>query len=191
MKRTAALLVPAVLAVLTVIPATEARAQSPTQWTINSELAARFVAGKAALARSLTGRSYAWVGEPALLFVSISREIVDFGSDDGWVMYSCSADGPGDIDTDFWAARLELMLLDESGRMIYNSEHDDDPSAGGLCAFGRLDTWLEDELVNISFIEFPQELEPYTAVIYVSPEERSKVIILTSAYSPVYRPIEE
>lgn len=180
------------LAALLLAPA--ASAQPPSQWLVTNELADRMVAGKQ---RALTeaARSPWWIGDPAPLFVSISREIYDVGGetgDESWLMFSCSADSPGDSNTGFWAARLELLLFDASGRLIYASENDEDnASAGGLCAFGSLETWLDDELITMSFIEFPRELEPFSATIYVSSEEQSEVRLLTNASSTVYRPVEE
>ena len=178
-----------VTAILFSVPAA---GQPPAQWSITDDLAARMVAGKLAAAAEMA-RSPWWIGDPAPLFVSISREIYDVDGetgDESWLMFSCSADSPKDIGTGFWAARLEVLLFDASGRLIYASENDEDASAGGLCAFGSLETWLDDKLISMSFIEFPRELEPFTATIYVSSDERSEVRLLTDASSTVYRPIE-
>ena len=81
-------------------------------------------------------------------------------------------------------------MFDASGRLVYASENDDAGSAGGLCAFGDLETWLDDELITMSFIEFPREVEPYRAVIYIASDELSEVRLLTDASSTVYRPVE-
>ena len=180
----------AVAAVLFSVPAA---GQPPSQWAIADDLVERMVAGKQAAAAEMAASPW-WIGDPAPLFVSISREIYDVGGETGeesWLMFSCSADSPKDIGTGFWAARLEVLLFDASGKLIYASENDEDASAGGLCAFGSLETWLDDKLISMSFIEFPRELEPFTATIYISSEEQSAVRLLTDASATVYRPIDQ
>ena len=142
-------------------------------------------------------RQVYWTGETAPIFLSIAREIVDPGTvDEGysWLYYACSADGPMDIGVDDWYLKLELILFNEAGQAIYVSETDDatyasgTPRAGGICAFDGVDTWLEEDLIGHSFIEFPEELVPASAVVYVSPDETSKVEILTNTYTSVHRP---
>ena len=133
-----------------------------------------------------------WIGDTAPIFLSIAREIQDPGAVDAgydWIYYTCSADGPKDIQTGNWFLSLDLILLDTSGRIIYLSEGDEDQEyPGGLCHFDSTDTWLEDTLVDRGFIAFPEGLEPASALIYVPNDERDAVEIVGDTYTSVYRP---
>ena len=133
-----------------------------------------------------------WIGDTAPVFISIAREIQDPGAVDAgydWIYFSCSADGPEDIQTGDWFLSLDIILLDKSGRIIYLSETDDELDyPGGLCYFEDLDTWLEDDLISHSFIEFPEELEPASVLVYVPSGERDDVEIVSDMYTSVHRP---
>ena len=133
-----------------------------------------------------------WTGETAPVFISISREIQDPGAVDAgydWIFYTCSADGPEDVRRGNWFLSLDLILLDASGQIIYLSEGDEDLEfPGGLCYFDSTDTWLEDTLVDRGFIEFPEGLEPASALIYVPSDERDEVELVSDTYTSVHRP---
>ena len=143
-------------------------------------------------------RQVYWIGETAPIFLSIAREIQDPGTvDEGysWLRYACSADSPEDISVGAWYLRLELILFDESGKAIYASENDDSTyegsslsRAGGICGFSLVQTAIRDDVIDHGFIEFPETLNPASAVIYVSPDETSDVEILTNTYTSVHRP---
>lgn len=143
------------------------------------------------------GRSVFWTGDTAPIFVSVAREIYDpsINDDESWVFFACSADGPKDIQVEDWFLRLEMILFNAAGQAIYVSEADDSTlpgttirSAGALCSFDGFETWTADDLIDHGYIEFPRALEPAAAVVYVSPEETSKVEILTDTYTAVHRP---
>ena len=134
-----------------------------------------------------------WIGDTAPVFISIAREIQDPGAvDEGydWIYFSCSADGPKNIRTGDWFLSLDIILLDKSGRIIYLSETDEDLDyPGGLCYFEDIDTWLEDNLISHSFIEFPEELEPASVLVYVPSSEEDDVEIVSDTYTSLHRPV--
>lgn len=143
-------------------------------------------------------RQVYWTGETAPIYLSVASEIQDPATVDAgwdWIRYSCSADGPKNIRIDDWYLKLEFILFDVVGQVIYVSAQDDSTysgstvrRAGGLCAFDGLDTWLEDDLIDHGFLAFPEDLEPARVLVYVSPEETSPVELLTSTAATLHRP---
>ena len=79
------------------LAAAPAHGQGPRQWTITSDMEGRLVAVRLA-AEAEAARSPWWIGEPAPLFISISREIYDVGGetgDESWLMFSLLGGWPG------------------------------------------------------------------------------------------------
>ena len=137
-------------------------------------------------------RQVYWTGVEAPLFLSVSREIQDPGGVDAgydWIRFSCSADSPEDYDVGFWGVWLELLLFDEAGQVIHASESSEDDSDDGICAFGDTETWLDEDLISHSFIRFPEDLVPTSALVYISGRERSRLRLLSGvSVTPVHRP---